>query len=167
MAMLKCATAWVCRDSQVMQRALDTHDTVLRALLARYYGYEVTTEGDSFTMAFHDPVDAVHSLTSAVPGCQRHADVIVVVNAVCKLICLGVLCSCASRFPITVQDMLQLQSVRSPTCSAVLGHQLLEAYAHVRVSYLCIHVMKFPHFIIRIGILNLPVGHEAGVFNHW
>lgn len=43
-----------------MQRALDTHDTVLRALLARYYGYEVTTEGDSFTMAFHDPVDAVH-----------------------------------------------------------------------------------------------------------
>ena len=42
-----------------MQRALDTHDTVLRALLARYYGYEVTTEGDSFTMAFHDPVDAV------------------------------------------------------------------------------------------------------------
>ena len=43
-----------------MQRALDTHDTALRALLARYYGYEVTTEGDSFTMAFHDPVDAVH-----------------------------------------------------------------------------------------------------------
>lgn len=42
-----------------MQRALDMHDTVLRALLARYYGYEVTTEGDSFTMAFHDPVDAV------------------------------------------------------------------------------------------------------------
>lgn len=42
-----------------MQRALDTHDTVLRALLARYFGYEVTTEGDSFTMAFHDPVDAV------------------------------------------------------------------------------------------------------------
>lgn len=45
-----------------MQRALDTHDTVLRALLARYYGYEVTTEGDSFTMAFHDPVDAVSFL---------------------------------------------------------------------------------------------------------
>ena len=45
-----------------MQRALDTHDTVLRALLARYYGYEVTTEGDSFTMAFHDPVDAVTQL---------------------------------------------------------------------------------------------------------
>ena len=45
-----------------MQRALDMHDTVLRALLARYYGYEVTTEGDSFTMAFHDPVDAVNHL---------------------------------------------------------------------------------------------------------
>lgn len=53
------AVLWFGRDSQVMQRALDTHDTVLRALLARYYGYEVTTEGDSFTMAFHDPVDAV------------------------------------------------------------------------------------------------------------
>ena len=57
--MLRCTAAMACRDSQVMQRALDTHDTVLRALLARYYGYEVTTEGDSFTMAFHDPVDAV------------------------------------------------------------------------------------------------------------
>lgn len=56
---LGCTAAVACRDSQVMQRALDTHDTVLRALLARYYGYEVTTEGDSFTMAFHDPVDAV------------------------------------------------------------------------------------------------------------
>ena len=52
-----------------MQRALDTHDTVLRELLARYYGYEVTTEGDSFTMAFHDPVDAVrpsHHLLSVL-----------------------------------------------------------------------------------------------------
>ena len=57
--MLKRTAAMACRDSQVMQRALDTHDTLLRALLARYYGYEVTTEGDSFTMAFHDPVDAV------------------------------------------------------------------------------------------------------------
>ena len=55
-----------CRDSFVMQRALDTHDTVLRALLARYYGYEVTTEGDSFTMAFHDPVDAVTALLPAL-----------------------------------------------------------------------------------------------------
>ena len=51
-----------------MQRALDTHDTVLRELLARYYGYEVTTEGDSFTMAFHDPVDAVR-LSSPQPLC--------------------------------------------------------------------------------------------------
>lgn len=44
-----------------MQRALDTHDTVLRALLSHHYGYEVTTEGDSFTMAFHDPADAVQN----------------------------------------------------------------------------------------------------------
>ena len=62
--MLKRTAAMACRDSQVMQRALDMHDTVLRALLARYYGYEVTTEGDSFTMAFHDPVDAVLLLHS-------------------------------------------------------------------------------------------------------
>ena len=54
-----------------MQRALDTHDTVLRALLARYYGYEVTTEGDSFTMAFHDPVDAVRT---PPPTCRVCAD---------------------------------------------------------------------------------------------
>ena len=52
-----------------MQRALDTHDTVLRALLARYYGYEVTTEGDSFTMAFHDPVDAVHTHAAMLALC--------------------------------------------------------------------------------------------------
>ena len=73
--MLRCPAATACRDSQVMQRALDKHDTVLRALLARDYGYEVTTEGDSFTMAFHDPVDAVLPLhpplcTSLYPGCS-------------------------------------------------------------------------------------------------
>lgn len=66
MSSAKCkggsAVGFGCRDSAIMQRALDTHDTVLRALLARYYGYEVTTEGDSFTMAFHDPVDAVSQI---------------------------------------------------------------------------------------------------------
>lgn len=31
----------------------------LRLLAARYCGYEVTTEGDSFTVAFHDAFDAV------------------------------------------------------------------------------------------------------------
>ena len=60
-----------------MQRALDTHDTVLRALLARYYGYEVTTEGDSFTMAFHDPVDAVSAPRLA---CATHIHCVMCLN---------------------------------------------------------------------------------------
>ncbi|KAK9869016.1 hypothetical protein WJX84_000276 [Apatococcus fuscideae] len=46
-------------DHRVMQKALNRHDSTLRTLTGRYFGYEVTTEGDSFTMAFHDPIDAV------------------------------------------------------------------------------------------------------------
>ena len=60
-AIPKLAALPLCRDAQVMQRALDTHDRTLRLLLSRYFGYEVTTEGDSFTMAFHDPIDAVRT----------------------------------------------------------------------------------------------------------
>ena len=59
----------LCRDAQVMQRALDTHDRTLRLLLSRYFGFEVTTEGDSFTMAFHDPIDAVRFAVLATLGC--------------------------------------------------------------------------------------------------
>ncbi|CAG9463910.1 unnamed protein product [Pedinophyceae sp. YPF-701] len=35
------------------------HDTVLRKHLPRWYGYEVSTEGDSFLLAFHTPSDAL------------------------------------------------------------------------------------------------------------
>ena len=95
-----------------MQRALDTHDTVLRALLARYYGYEVTTEGDSFTMAFHDPVDAVHYPCSrAQPLCAlqqlqtacapqlvaQHTDLWLCSIFPCLLHCLGAIDSTRCR----------------------------------------------------------------------
>eukprot|EP00798_Chlamydomonas_sp_ICE-L_P026739 gene26739-4305_t len=56
----------------VMSEALAIHDRALRRTLASYYGYEVrgkgwflvcvtevTTEGDAFINAFHEPLDAV------------------------------------------------------------------------------------------------------------
>ncbi|KAK9851364.1 hypothetical protein WJX84_006381 [Apatococcus fuscideae] len=42
-----------------MSAALDLHDALLRSLLKKFYGYEVTTEGDSFTLAFHEAIDAI------------------------------------------------------------------------------------------------------------
>jgi hypothetical protein len=44
---------------QVMGYALELHDNVLRSLLLQHGGHEVTTEGDSFTLVFHCPHDAV------------------------------------------------------------------------------------------------------------
>eukprot|EP00775_Hariotina_reticulata_P012685 gene12685-12815_t len=46
-------------DSQIAAQAVDQHDIVLRQFLGDFYGYEVTTEGDAFLVAFHDPTDAV------------------------------------------------------------------------------------------------------------
>ncbi|WIA37804.1 hypothetical protein OEZ86_014669 [Tetradesmus obliquus] len=46
-------------DYAVMTLAQEVHDSVMRSLIGRYCGYEVTTEGDSFTIAFHDAFDAV------------------------------------------------------------------------------------------------------------
>ncbi|DBA91536.1 TPA: hypothetical protein ACH3X1_003159 [Trebouxia sp. C0004] len=43
----------------VMTSALAMHDHLLRQLLYQHCGYEVATEGDAFTMAFHDPIDAI------------------------------------------------------------------------------------------------------------
>ncbi|KAF0716198.1 hypothetical protein As57867_002960, partial [Aphanomyces stellatus] len=37
----------------------DLHDTLLRELLVRHQGYEITTAGDSFQLAFHTIGDAV------------------------------------------------------------------------------------------------------------
>ena len=44
---------------QVMQVATPLHDRIMRAKISHYNGYEVTTEGDAFILAFHDPADAV------------------------------------------------------------------------------------------------------------
>ena len=40
-------------------QAVDLHDKVLRQYLCDFGGYEVTTEGDAFLVAFHDPAEAV------------------------------------------------------------------------------------------------------------
>ncbi|KAG9406485.1 PH domain leucine-rich repeat-containing protein phosphatase 2 [Aphanomyces cochlioides] len=43
----------------VMHDAQDIHDTLLRELLVPHHGYEITTAGDSFQLAFHNIADAV------------------------------------------------------------------------------------------------------------
>ncbi|GLI69538.1 hypothetical protein VaNZ11_014183 [Volvox africanus] len=43
----------------VMDRAIDRHNTVLRRLIDEFGGHEIRNEGDSFTLSFHDAVDAV------------------------------------------------------------------------------------------------------------
>ncbi|TYZ61898.1 hypothetical protein PybrP1_006474 [[Pythium] brassicae (nom. inval.)] len=44
---------WAIGDGQVMKRATELHDSILRGLLAKYRGYEITTAGDAFQLAFH------------------------------------------------------------------------------------------------------------------
>ncbi|DBA75610.1 TPA: hypothetical protein ACH3X2_009160 [Trebouxia sp. C0005] len=46
-------------DREVMDRAVDVHDHVIRTQLGQFNGYEVTTEGDAFLLAFHDASDAI------------------------------------------------------------------------------------------------------------
>ncbi|ETV81690.1 hypothetical protein H257_05299 [Aphanomyces astaci] len=43
----------------VMHDAQDIHDNLLRTLLVPHHGYEITTAGDSFQLAFHNIADAV------------------------------------------------------------------------------------------------------------
>ncbi|KAF0696040.1 Aste57867_13179 [Aphanomyces stellatus] len=43
----------------VMHDAQDLHDNLLRELLVRHHGYEITTAGDAFQLAFHTIGDAV------------------------------------------------------------------------------------------------------------
>ncbi|ETL81976.1 hypothetical protein L917_17794 [Phytophthora nicotianae] len=50
---------WGIDDGKVMQRAIQVHDDTLRSLLTPYRGYEITTAGDSFQLAFHTIREAV------------------------------------------------------------------------------------------------------------
>lgn len=50
---------WGVEDGKVMQRASQVHDDILRSLLTPYRGYEITTAGDSFQLAFHTIREAV------------------------------------------------------------------------------------------------------------
>jgi len=42
-----------------MARAIALHDKLLRASCHAHYGYEITTEGDAFMLAFYEPEDAL------------------------------------------------------------------------------------------------------------
>ncbi|KAF4038593.1 Adenylate and Guanylate cyclase catalytic domain [Phytophthora infestans] len=50
---------WAVGDGLVMQRATEIHDNILRASLMKYRGYEITTAGDAFQLAFHTVREAV------------------------------------------------------------------------------------------------------------
>lgn len=54
-----CAAARLRRDEAVMTETQELHDQIMRSLISRYCGHEVTTEGDSFIVAFHEAMDAV------------------------------------------------------------------------------------------------------------
>ncbi len=50
---------------QVMDVALRLHHACIRSVLLRHNGYESATEGDSFVLAFHGPVDAARFALTA------------------------------------------------------------------------------------------------------
>eukprot|EP00551_Chaetoceros_affinis_P012365 CAMPEP_0203674946 /NCGR_PEP_ID=MMETSP0090-20130426/18079_1 /ASSEMBLY_ACC=CAM_ASM_001088 /TAXON_ID=426623 /ORGANISM="Chaetoceros affinis, Strain CCMP159" /LENGTH=646 /DNA_ID=CAMNT_0050540965 /DNA_START=37 /DNA_END=1977 /DNA_ORIENTATION=- len=45
-------------DPIAMEKALELHDYIIRKCYTNQSGYEITTEGDSFCLAFHHPLDA-------------------------------------------------------------------------------------------------------------
>src|SRR5262249_8821082 len=49
-----------------------THDAVLRDAFARFGGYEVKSEGDSFMVAFSDAKDALHCAIFAQAALDRY-----------------------------------------------------------------------------------------------
>ncbi len=57
-----------------MNRALELHHRLVRSLLDGHAGYESATEGDSFILAFHTPLDAVRlaQVRAARAGGQDH-----------------------------------------------------------------------------------------------
>jgi class 3 adenylate cyclase len=46
-------------NPHAMQSALETHDQIIQKCTREHNGYVVTTEGDAWYLAFHDPVDAI------------------------------------------------------------------------------------------------------------
>jgi class 3 adenylate cyclase len=50
---------WGIGDGSMMQRATELHDNILRSSLTKYRGYEITTAGDAFQLAFHTIREAV------------------------------------------------------------------------------------------------------------
>lgn len=46
-------------NASAMKDALDVHDAIIRKCYVKQSGYEITTEGDSFHLAFHHPLDAL------------------------------------------------------------------------------------------------------------
>lgn len=46
-------------DAEMMAEAQDLHDDLIRQLLPRFNGYEITTAGDAFQLAFHRVSDAI------------------------------------------------------------------------------------------------------------
>mmetsp|Transcript_24881 Transcript_24881/g.78734 ORF Transcript_24881/g.78734 Transcript_24881/m.78734 type:complete len:1756 (+) Transcript_24881:378-5645(+) len=46
-------------DPAIMDECLQIHHSILRHYLPTFSGFEVTTEGDSFTVVFHEPQDAL------------------------------------------------------------------------------------------------------------
>ena len=45
-------------DADVTTDAIALHDRLLRSYMTHFYGHEVSTEGDAFLVAFHEPFDA-------------------------------------------------------------------------------------------------------------
>eukprot|EP00879_Flechtneria_rotunda_P021599 GHRR01022766.1.p1 GENE.GHRR01022766.1~~GHRR01022766.1.p1 ORF type:complete len:422 (+),score=112.17 GHRR01022766.1:186-1451(+) len=66
----------------VMGAAVEQHNVILRGLLEQHGGHEVRTDGDSFTLAFHDAADAV----------AYCIQVLWVVAGVCGLHCTALSC---------------------------------------------------------------------------
>ena len=46
-------------DPMSMKKATDIHDSIIRRCYSDYKGYEITTEGDAFNIAFQHPSDAI------------------------------------------------------------------------------------------------------------
>ncbi|KAF4316509.1 hypothetical protein BBO99_00008664 [Phytophthora kernoviae] len=51
---------WAQAPESVIDTAQDLHDDLLRSLLPKFNGYEITTAGDAFQLAFHNVPDAIN-----------------------------------------------------------------------------------------------------------